>query len=43
GPAACRHLSGQWFVAGVTSWGHGCGRVGFPGIYTRVTSVRSWI
>uniref|UniRef100_H3DDK1 Peptidase S1 domain-containing protein n=1 Tax=Tetraodon nigroviridis TaxID=99883 RepID=H3DDK1_TETNG len=43
GGPLCRHLSGQWFVAGVTSWGHGCGRVGFPGIYTRVTSVRSWI
>ncbi|XP_051930266.1 transmembrane protease serine 9 [Hippocampus zosterae] len=43
GPLACREDSGQWFVAGVTSWGHGCGRVGFPGIYTRVTSVRNWI
>ncbi|XP_077441020.1 transmembrane protease serine 9 isoform X2 [Vanacampus margaritifer] len=43
GPLTCREGSGQWFVAGVTSWGHGCGRVGFPGIYTRVTSVRNWI
>ena len=43
GPLACRQLSGQWFIAGVTSWGHGCGRIGFPGIYTRVTSVRNWI
>ncbi|XP_038163876.1 transmembrane protease serine 9 [Cyprinodon tularosa] len=43
GPLTCRHHSGQWFIAGVTSWGHGCGRSGFPGVYTRVTSVRKWI
>ncbi|XP_029285678.1 transmembrane protease serine 9 [Cottoperca gobio] len=43
GPLTCRDLSGRWFVAGVTSWGHGCGRIGFPGVYTRVTSVRKWI
>ncbi|KAK2907890.1 transmembrane protease serine 9 [Channa argus] len=43
GPLTCRQLSGQWFIAGVTSWGHGCGRTGFPGVYTRVTSVRKWI
>ncbi|XP_078141870.1 transmembrane protease serine 9 [Centroberyx gerrardi] len=43
GPLTCRQLSGQWFVAGVTSWGHGCGRMGYPGVYTRVTTVREWI
>ncbi|KAM4575485.1 transmembrane protease serine 9 [Fundulus diaphanus] len=43
GPLTCRHHFGQWFIAGVTSWGHGCGRTGFPGVYTRVTSVRKWI
>ncbi|XP_030583730.1 transmembrane protease serine 9 isoform X2 [Archocentrus centrarchus] len=43
GPLTCRQPSGQWFIAGVTSWGHGCGRAGFPGVYTRVTSMRSWI
>ncbi|KAK2835506.1 hypothetical protein Q5P01_015990 [Channa striata] len=43
GPLTCRQLSGQWFIAGVTSWGHGCGRIGFPGVYTRLTSVRKWI
>ncbi|CAJ1060622.1 transmembrane protease serine 9 [Xyrichtys novacula] len=43
GPLTCRQPSGQWFITGVTSWGHGCGRTGFPGVYTRVTSVRKWI
>ncbi|KAF7655360.1 hypothetical protein LDENG_00057290 [Lucifuga dentata] len=43
GPLTCRQLSGQWFIAGVTSWGNGCGRMRFPGVYTRVTSVRKWI
>ncbi|CAL8254300.1 unnamed protein product [Merluccius merluccius] len=43
GPFSCRHASGHWFVAGITSWGHGCGRAGYPGVYTRVTSIREWI
>ncbi|KAM8745376.1 transmembrane protease serine 9 [Acanthopagrus schlegelii] len=43
GPLTCRQPSGQWFITGVTSWGHGCGRTGFPGVYTRVTSIRKWI
>ncbi|XP_068599647.1 transmembrane protease serine 9 [Brachionichthys hirsutus] len=43
GPLTCRQLTGQWFIAGVTSWGHGCGRIGYPGVYTRVTSIRNWI
>ncbi|XP_041746206.1 transmembrane protease serine 9 isoform X2 [Coregonus clupeaformis] len=43
GPLTCRELSGQWFVAGVTSWGHGCGRTAFPGVYMRVTAIREWI
>lgn len=43
GPLTCYQPSGKWFIAGVTSWGHGCGRTGYPGVYTRVTSVRKWI
>ncbi|XP_037917458.1 trypsin beta-like [Hermetia illucens] len=30
-------------LAGVTSYGNGCGKRGYPGIYTRIIATRKWI
>ncbi|XP_069046065.1 transmembrane protease serine 7 isoform X2 [Lepisosteus oculatus] len=44
GPLSCREpRGGHWFLTGIVSWGAGCGRPGFPGVYTRVSKFASWI
>ena len=36
-------VSDLWFVAGIVSFGVGCGRPGRPGIYTKVLPYMGWI
>lgn len=33
----------SWIQVGVVSFGMGCGRVGFPGVYTKLTDYVKWI
>lgn len=42
GPLVCQR-DGVWTLAGITSWGAGCGERNKPGVYTKVTSVLPWV
>ena len=42
GPLQCL-MNGQYYVAGITSFGSGCAKEGFPDIYTRVSYFADWI
>ncbi len=43
GPMAWQDANDRWWLAGVVSRGKGCGRVGTPGVYARVSSFAPWI
>ncbi|XP_012579514.1 PREDICTED: hepatocyte growth factor activator [Condylura cristata] len=42
GPLACEK-DGVAYLAGIISWGDGCGRLSKPGVYTRVARYVDWI
>ena len=37
------NVEGKFKLAGVTSWGYGCGISGSPGVYTKVANYIDWI
>ncbi|XP_029342578.1 venom protease [Acyrthosiphon pisum] len=43
GPLLVQRHDGKWTNVGVVSWGISCGEVGYPGVYTKVTSYLKWI
>ncbi len=43
GPLVVTNRYGQKKLAGVTSWGVGCGWEGYPGVYTRTSHYESWL
>jgi secreted trypsin-like serine protease len=43
GPMVRRDKTGAWVQVGIVSWGTGCARKGFPGVYSQVSTLRSAI
>ncbi|EFN70108.1 Acrosin [Camponotus floridanus] len=43
GPLQCRRSDGAWQLVGVTSFGSGCARPGYPDVYTEIQHYLNWI
>ncbi|KAH1022856.1 venom protease [Dendroctonus ponderosae] len=43
GPLVVQRDDKRYELIGIVSWGNGCARPGYPGVYTRVTRYLDWI
>jgi len=43
GPLSLKKDNDQWEQIGVVSWGEGCARAKRPGLYSRMTDLKSWV
>uniref|UniRef100_A0A0K2TYQ2 Uncharacterized protein n=1 Tax=Lepeophtheirus salmonis TaxID=72036 RepID=A0A0K2TYQ2_LEPSM len=43
GPLVIKRKNGRWGLAGIISWGIGCGDRNRPGVYTRISEFTNWI
>ncbi|KAI5742552.1 hypothetical protein M8J77_008531 [Diaphorina citri] len=43
GPLACPLPDGRYYLCGITSWGVGCARPDFYGVYTLVSCYSDWV
>ena len=42
GPLVC-NVNGRWHLLGAVSWGIGCAKVGYYGVYADIVHLKSWI
>jgi len=43
GPMMCSDFTGNWVHCGIVSWGIGCAREGYPGVYARTSHFDQFI